>query len=67
MIATGGFYDNFTSLMSDTRHGKEFKAFLNNHIGRAYFSNSKDEEGNFVQELSKLIKRCFLIVRAARC
>ena len=53
--------------MSDTRHGRGFRAFLKNHIGRAYFYNNKEEEKNPVQKLSKLIKRCFLIIRAVKC
>ena len=52
--------------MSDTRRGRGFKAFLNNPVGTAYFDNNKEEEGNAVQELSKLIKRCFLVIRAVR-
>ena len=67
MKAAGGLYDNLTLSMSDTRHGRVFRAFLNNHFGRAYFNNNKDLEGNTVEELSKLIKSCFLFIRAVRC
>ena len=62
MEATGDLYDHFTSLMTDKRRGREFRAFLNSHVGRAYFDNNKEDEGNTVQELSKLIERCFLVI-----
>lgn len=56
-----GDLDNLTSSISDTRYGRGFRAFLNSPVGRVYFGNNKEEEGNTVQELSKLIKRCFLV------
>ena len=46
MEATGDPYDNFTSPMSDTRRGRGFRAFLNSPVGRAYFDNNEEEEGN---------------------
>ena len=61
MEATGDLYDNFTSSVGDTKRGREFRAFLNSPVGRAYFDNNKEEEGNTVQEMNKLIKRCFLV------
>ena len=55
-------YNNFTSSINDTSHGKGFRAFVNSSIGKAYFnSDNKEEEGNTVQEMSKL-KRYFVFV-----
>ena len=45
MEATGDLYSNFTSLMIDKKCGREFGAFLNRSVGRAYFDNNKEEEG----------------------
>ena len=61
MEATENFYDSFTSSLSDTRCGRGFRAFLNNPVGTAYFDSNKEEEGNTVQEMSKLMKKCFLV------
>ena len=44
IVTTEGLYDNVTLLISDTGHGRGFRAFLNNHIDRAYFYNNKDKE-----------------------
>ena len=45
MEATGDLYDNFTSSVSYTRHGRGFRAFPNSPVGRAYFDNNKEEGG----------------------
>ena len=45
MEGTGDLSANFTSSVSDTRHGKGFRAFLNSPFGRVYFDNNKEEEG----------------------
>ena len=44
-----------------SRSERGFRAFLNKPVGGAYFNNNNDKEENTVQELSKLIKRCFLV------
>lgn len=62
MKATGDLCNNFTSSVSDTRRGRGFRAFLNSPIGRAYFDNNKEEERKTMEEMSKSIKRCFLVM-----
>ena len=52
MEATGDLYDNFTLSMSDITPGREFRAFLNNPVGRAYFDNHIEEQGHNMQEMS---------------
>ena len=56
MVAIGlrNLYNMFTSSISDNSGGKGF--------GKTYFNNNSEEEGDTAQEISKLLKKYFILL-----